>query len=90
MPVHLWQNDQSRLVSFLTLTYCLDESMSALTAREVRQVLRDVAFGRRMMFRGMRAVFAIFVHNVIHRRRLELGLRLPNPSQPTRQSLTAN
>lgn len=74
----------------MTLTYCPDESMSALTAREGRQVLREVTFGRRMMFRGMRAVFAIFAHNVTHRRRLELGLRLPNPSQPMRQALTAN
>ncbi|WP_122868594.1 DUF7693 family protein [Pseudomonas viridiflava] len=52
MPVHLWQNDQSRLVSFMTLTYCPDEPTPALTAREVCQVLRDAIFGRRTMIRA--------------------------------------
>ena len=52
MPVYLWQNDQSRLVSFMTLTYCLDEPTPALTAREVCQVLRDAIFGRRTMIRA--------------------------------------
>lgn len=44
-------NDQSQLVFFVTLTDCLDESMPALTAREVCQVLRDAIFGRRAMVR---------------------------------------
>ena len=52
MPVYLWQNDQSRLVSFMTLTYCPDEPTPALTAREVCQVLRDAIFGRRTMIRA--------------------------------------
>lgn len=51
MPVYLWQNDQSRLVSFMTLTYCPDEPTPALTARVVCQVLRDAIFGRRAMVR---------------------------------------
>lgn len=51
MPVYLWQNDQSRLVSFMTLTCCPDEPKPALTAREVCQVLRDAIFGRRAMVR---------------------------------------
>ncbi|WP_262377492.1 DUF7693 family protein [Pseudomonas poae] len=52
MPaVYLWQNDQSRLVSFMILTDCPDEPMPALTAREVCQVLRDAIFGRRAMVR---------------------------------------
>ncbi|MGN9500614.1 DUF7693 family protein [Pseudomonas syringae pv. aptata] len=52
MPVYLWQNDQSRLVSFMTLTYYPDEPTPALTAREVCQVLRDAIFGRRVMVRA--------------------------------------
>lgn len=35
----------------MTLTVCLDESMPALTVREVRQVLRGAIFGRRTMVR---------------------------------------
>jgi hypothetical protein len=52
MPaVNLWQNDQSRLVSFMISTDCPDEPMPALTAREVCQVLCDAIFGRRAMVR---------------------------------------
>jgi hypothetical protein len=51
MPVYLWQKDQSRLVSFRTLTDCPDEPTTALTAKEVCQVLRDAIFGRRAMVR---------------------------------------
>lgn len=52
MPaVYLWQNVQSRLVSFMILTDCPDKPMPALTAREVCQVLRDAIFGRRGMVR---------------------------------------
>lgn len=36
----------------MTLTDCHDESIAALTAREICQVLREVAFGRRMMVRA--------------------------------------
>ncbi|WP_422662536.1 DUF7693 family protein [Pseudomonas coleopterorum] len=36
----------------MTLTDCHDESMPALTARAICQVLREVAFGRRMMVRA--------------------------------------
>lgn len=50
--MYIWQNDQSRLVSFMTLTDCPDESMPALSAREVCQVLRDAIFGRRVMVRA--------------------------------------
>ena len=35
----------------MTLTDCPDESMPALTAREVCRVLRDAIFGRRTMVR---------------------------------------
>ncbi|WP_456291199.1 DUF7693 family protein [Pseudomonas yamanorum] len=35
----------------MTLTDCPDESMPALTAMEVCQVLRDAIFGRRAMVR---------------------------------------
>jgi hypothetical protein len=51
MPVCLWQNDQSRLVSIMILTDCPDEPMPAITAREVFQVLHDAIFGRRAMVR---------------------------------------
>ena len=33
----------------MTLTDCVDESMPALTAREVCQVLHEITFGRRRM-----------------------------------------
>lgn len=38
--------------SFMTLTDCPDESMPALTAREVGQVLHDAIFGRRVVVRA--------------------------------------
>ncbi|WP_441346737.1 DUF7693 family protein [Pseudomonas simiae] len=36
----------------MTLTDCIDESIPALTAREVCQALRDAIFGRRTMVRA--------------------------------------